>query len=128
MKRLLNILIAVLLFSFNACKKEDKNTEVEYFQVEVLGQGLDCGELFLVRFEPGNEEDINRYLEQTNAYFPVFYAVGLPEEFKQDGLVLEITFRECSGDDIPGCTDWGPGYGIVCIESAVPVGLINEFS
>jgi len=41
---------------------------------------------------------MNKYLEHSNAYFPVFYANNLPEE-------------------LPSCTAWGPGYGHICIES-----------
>lgn len=121
MKTLIRFFLFVALLSFNACTDENESAESDLFQVEVLGKGMDCGDLFLVRFETEKEADINKYLEETNAYFPVFYAVGLPEELKQEGLFLDIRLGECTVDDIPVCTHLGPGYGVVCIESAVPV-------
>ncbi len=127
MRVFLKIAILSFLVISLSCKDDEENSTPEIFQVEVLGKGMDCGDLFLIRFEEDDRERVNKYLEYTNAYYPVFYAVGLPEELKQDGLSLEITIGECGTDDIPLCTAWGPGYGIVCIESALPVNLVNRF-
>ena len=127
MESIYKILLISALFLAFACKDEEENTGDKIFQVEVLGKGMDCGDLFLIRFEAGVEQNVYKYSEQTNAYYPVFYAVGLPEELKQEGLFLDITLRECGTDDIPMCTAWGPGYSIVCIESAEPVSLVDRF-
>lgn len=127
MKNFLKILFVLFLVSFASCKDEVENAGDEKFQVEVLGKGMDCGDLFLIRFEENDEERLNNYLQPNNAFYPVFYALGLPDELKQEGLFLEITIGDCETDDIPACTALGPGYGLVCVETAFPVSLVNRF-
>jgi hypothetical protein len=83
----------------------------------VIGKGMDCGDTFLVKFQEEDETRVNKYLEHSNAYFPVFYANNLPEEFKQEGWALKITLHKCQSEDFQACTAWGPGYGHICFES-----------
>lgn len=106
-------LLILLFFTSLACEKDDP--EKDYFFVEVIGKGMDCGDTFLVKFQEEDEARVNKYLEQTNAYFPVFYANNLPEEFKQEGFSLKVTLKKCQ--ELPFCTTMGPGYGHICIES-----------
>ena len=108
-------LLILLLFIGLSCEKE--NPEKEYFVVEVIGKGMDCGDTFLVRFQEEDESRINKYLEQTNAFFPVFYVNNLPEEFKQEGWGLKVTLHKCQSAEFQACTTMGPGFGHICIES-----------
>lgn len=121
-KGLLKIVVITLALSLFACSDEQESDSLNVspgaFRVEVVGRGLDCGDTFLIRFSENDENKVNAYLEHANSYYPVFYAVGLPEEFKEEGLILNVTIRQCETNDIPLCTAMGPGYGIVCIELA----------
>jgi len=126
MRTLFKYLLVLLFFISLACKKNDPekdDSEKDYYFVEVIGRGMDCGDTFLVRFQEEDEARVNKYLEQSNAYFPVFYANNLPEEFKQEGWGLKVTLHKCNPGELPLCTAWGPGYGHICIES---VEKINE--
>jgi len=117
------ILIAVvILFCIIGCDKGDIE-EPEVFQVEVLGKGMDCGDNFLIRFKEEDKARINRYLNHTSTYFPVFYAVNLKEEYKEAGLYLNVRIEKIADNEIPGCTAWGPGYGHVWIKESVPESL-----
>lgn len=117
MKALKLFPLLIFCMFFFSCKEEgDKESEV--FRVEVLGKGMDCGNLFLIRFEEDDESRVTKYLEYTNAYYPVFYAVGLSDEFKEPGVFLNITVGRCSSNEFVACTALGPGYGLVCIKSA----------
>lgn len=116
--------LILFVFLIHACEKTEWEKEV--FTVEVLGVGMDCGDTYLIQFREEDEQKINRYLENTNAYFPVFYAVNLPEEYKEKGLFLNITLGKCTADDVLACTTLGPGYSHVCISSAETISIASE--
>jgi hypothetical protein len=122
MRTLFKYLLVLLFFISPACEKDDP--EKNYYIVEVIGRGMDCGDTFLVRFQEEDEARVNKYLEHSNAYFPVFYANNLPEEFKYEGWGLKVTLHKCQPAELPGCTAWGPGYGHICIESVEKINAV----
>ena len=120
----------MLAFAVFACSDQHEsdslNAPSATFQVEVVGKGMDCGDIFLIRFSENDENRVNSYLADSNAYYPVFYAVDLPEEFKEQGLILNVTIKQCATGDIPLCSAMGPAYGIVCIETAESLSLTAQ--
>jgi len=68
------ILLPLFLLANAGCHDEDLDNP--FFRIEVIGKGYDCGDTYLVRFHEEDEERINKFLENSNAYFPVFYAIG----------------------------------------------------
>jgi len=130
MRNIFKIAVFTLTLFIFSCSDEQAEEQMyaspDSFQVEVVGKGLDCGDTFLIRFADKDENRVNAYLGRTNAYYPVFYAVGLPDEFKDEGLILNVSIRQCGTDDIPVCTAMGPGYAIVCIQSAESLSLTAQ--
>lgn len=122
MKNILKIAFVIIVICYFGCEKNDE-VEPEVFRVEVLGKGMDCGDLFLIKFDENDEERINKYLEHSNSFFPIFYASNLKAEHKEEGLFLDVTLGKCSADDIALCTAWGPGYSQVCVESSETIKL-----
>ena len=124
MRKYLNFVLFLVVLGTTSCVEEAYDDNI--FMVEVLGVGMDCGDTWLIKFNEGDEREVNRYLENTNAYFPVFYADDLPEDKKETGLFLNITLGECSENDISACTAMGPGYAHVCIKSAETISIASE--
>jgi hypothetical protein len=113
------LLLAVLYVT--ACEKDSGRED--FFLVEVVEKGIDCGETYLIKFQEEDEKRVNKYLEHTNAYFPVFYADNLPEKFKVKGWILKVKLHKYQHGELPACSSMGPGLGHVFIESAETVSL-----
>lgn len=114
-------IVLILVFGISGCKND--NLENEEFQVEVIGKGFDCVEIFLIKFLEEDEKRINKFLEHTNAYFPVFYANNLVEQHKEAGLILNVILDKCGVNDFRVCTAMGPGYSHVCIKLSETISL-----
>ena len=119
MKRFKFIGNTLLLFFFLCIFSCDKNEDEEnIFFVEVLGKGMDCGDTFIVQFKEEDKSKVRKYHENTNSFYPVYYANNLIEDHKVAGLKLRITLEVCDAIEFPLCTAWGPGYGHVCIKTS----------
>ena len=77
----------------------------------------------LIKFNEEDESRVNKYLEHTNAYFPVFYANNLIEGHKEKELLLNVTLEKCGATDLPLCTAMGPGFAHVCIKTSETISL-----
>lgn len=93
--------LSIVLF-FNCSNDDDSNTN---FNATVLRQGNKCGIDddnssstldYLIEF---NENVTNLPIEGTKIY----YAANLPEDFKIEGLELNITFRDLNEDELVIC-------------------------
>jgi len=111
------IILFISIFSLLGsvgCEKEE--LENEWFNAEVLGKGIDCGDTFLINFMEGDKEKIYQILKMEDAWFPTYYAWNLPNEFKVEGLQVRIKFKSPSDEDVPPCTCVGPGFGHIWIK------------
>lgn len=108
MKKLISILIG-LTFIFGSCHKNEKETTENSFNVTVIGQGPDCGNAYLIRFNsdiPGIPE---------NSFDNTFYEINLPDESKIDGKKISIEFREPENGELMSCATRGIDYPQVYI-------------
>jgi len=105
------------LIGSEGCKKEELHKE--WFNAEVLGMGMDCGDTFLINFMEGDKEKIFQTMEiEEDAWFPTYYAFNLPNEFKIGGLQVRIKFGKPTSDESKGkaCTTFGPGFSHIWIK------------
>jgi hypothetical protein len=107
MKHLLTwILLSLLGFS---CTDKEEN-EVSH-NAEIIGEGMDCGDSYLIKFEV----DVSGL--PNNSFDNTFYEIGLPEEFKTPGKKVQVEFREPTPEERMFCTTQGPSYPQIVILS-----------
>lgn len=113
-----HIIFMVFLISvyISGCEKDSQEKD-DFFHVEVLGQGPDCGSLYLVKFFD-DDEKVNKVTDHINVFFPVYYAQNLKEEHKVSGLKLRITLGSPEKIEAVACTCLGPAYGHIYIENS----------
>lgn len=80
------------------------------FNAKVLYQGADCGDTFLIQFD---ENVSNVPNNNTNN---IFYALNLDEQYKVEGLDINVDFREPYDEEIMACTTAGVGFPQIFIE------------
>jgi hypothetical protein len=96
------------LYEFNLDKKN------EYGNATVLGKSLDCGDIFLIRFDADVTGLPFPFLVFNNTYLAMY----LPEEYKTEGKRIQVEFRLPDKDDEPiTCTAMGPAYPVIYIVS-----------
>jgi hypothetical protein len=95
-------------YEYNLEKKD------EYGNATVLGRGLDCGDIFLIRFDADVQDLPFSIMLTSNTY----YAINLPEEYKIEGIRVSVQFRLPKDDEFIACTAMGPAYPAVFIVSA----------
>lgn len=101
------------------CEKEEINP-IE-FHVIVRGQGMDCGDLFLLEFS----DHIDKLYQVTGREgWVICCAYDLEEKFKVQGKKLLVKIRKPTNDELHFCTCMGPGYPWVTIVSAKEI--VNE--
>lgn len=101
MKGIICIIIS-LNFIIVSCSKDETNDDI--FNATVLGKGLDCGNLFLIKFS----KDVPGL--PVNNFDNTFYEINLPEEFKIEGKKIKVKLREPKSDEVVACTTLGIGY------------------
>jgi hypothetical protein len=99
------LLIMSIMFLFS-CEKDITPVQDDYFKVMVLGKGIDCGDVYLVEFV----EELEKVELITESHRTIYYGDDLPDEFKQDRIVLQIKFRQPTPEELYPCTTLGPGY------------------
>ncbi len=102
---ILLLLLVGLLTSTMACQEDEPTAQPE-FLAQVLGQGPDCGDTYLIRIL-NDSTQIHRI---TGSYDRVYYADNLPEAQKQTDLLLNIEFRNLREDELYVCTTFGISY------------------
>lgn len=118
------IFLLVFIIGSFGCDKND-NEDDDVFLVEVIGEGMDCGSTFLIQFQEEDENKVRKYHENSNAFYPVFYANNLREEHKKTGLFLNIKLENLRDrkSNLPFCTMMGPGYAHVYIKTSETISL-----
>gem|GEM_PF-3391126 len=89
----------------------DDSIVEDVFNAKVLYIGIDCGDTFLIQF---NDNAINVPENYTDN---IFYAINLPEEYKIEGLDINVNFREPYEEETMVCSMMGFGYPQIFIES-----------
>jgi len=109
MKTILIISILLVLALMPRCEKCADCEGLEY-EAEVIGCGLDCGNLYLISIDSRRQ----------NADFVpgIYYANNLPEAYKQNGLKIQVNCRQPKNDELPACTMLGISYPHVYVISA----------
>ena len=117
MKRFLRLrLLLPLSLSTLSCQPDDDalalQASAQEFEVETLGQGLDCG-LPLIEFK----DQLEQVEKITGSSWGRFYAYNLPPELWQ-GKILKVKIRKTQDKEFGICTAMGPAYPWVTIVSA----------
>lgn len=89
------------------------------YPAKVIGEGLDCGGTFLIRFT-GNSGEIDAKLGEESipaSEAGIYYADGLPETYKVENLEIRIGFRKPSASEAYPCTARGPAYRHIFVTS-----------
>ena len=95
--RLLSVLITGLCL-FTSCENEE--IETQWVEVTMIGNGVDCRENWIVKYEnPIPEEGFDRFQE-----------IGLPSEYKEEGLELMLKIRDPKNEELFPCTTLGVSY------------------
>ena len=101
-------LLALTVLS--ACQKDDSDLSYP-LKARVIGQGLDCGETYLIEVTESTIED----QIPTGTY----YADGLGHPFTQADLEIELNARVPRDDEEPVCTAMGQAYPHVVVFEVV---------
>ncbi|HKJ48555.1 MAG TPA: hypothetical protein VJ973_05670 [Christiangramia sp.] len=95
--RLLSILIPGICL-FSSCENEE--IEAQWVDVTIIGEAVDCKENWIVRYEnPLAEDEFDRFQE-----------IGLPSEYKNEGLELMLKIRDPKNEELFPCTAVGISY------------------
>jgi len=111
MKRIILSFI-LLSFIFISCDKDDDQTKEEQFNATVIGQGLDCGNSYLIKLNEGASG------LPENSFDNIFYEINLPEEYKVEGKLIYVEFRLPNNDEYMMCTTLGIGYPAIYVTKA----------
>ena len=121
--RILNLLLIMSLVLFMNCDNDDENSSENdnSFNVTVLRQGNKCGIIdndsdtidYLIEF---SENATNLPIENNTIY----YAANLPENYKVNDILINITFRDINENDEILCAAFigGDEYPFIYILSA----------
>lgn len=85
------------LFILTACENEE--LESEWVNVTVIGAGVDCRENWEIEYKDPPSNSLNRFKE-----------IGLPSEYKSEGLELNLRIREPLNEESLVCTTLGVSY------------------
>ena len=113
LKTLIKLTIFCSLILSLGCDKEENNNI--QFNVTVIGQGLDCGDLFLITVN-NNLEELYKITGQEG--WQTCYAYDLAEKYKVNGKTLLVKLRATRDDEYFACTDMGPAYPWVTVVEA----------
>lgn len=97
-------ILFILVFTIIACTKNNHETIDNSPNATVLGKGLDCGNTYLIQFD----DDVSGLPQ--NSWENTFYALNLPESYKDAGKRVFVEFREPHNNEWVACTTLGPGY------------------
>jgi len=92
-----------LSFLIISCTKSTSGDVTSYANATVLGNGMDCGNSFLIKFDNG-VIGLPQNSENT------FYEINLPEDYKVEGKEIMVEFRIPEPDEIMVCTTMGIAY------------------
>ena len=98
-KTIIGLLLVIGVTNFS-CEKE---TEIDYqFKATVLGQGMDCGDTYLILLTnlSGDSTIINS----------TYYADNLSQDLKIDGLEIFLNCRYLKNNEMSVCTTYGIGF------------------
>ena len=78
----------------------------------VMYRGLDCGNSYLIKFNANVTGVPQNFTDN------VFYEINLPNQYKVNGLPLNVTFRQPSNNELMNCSSLGLAYPQIFIETA----------
>ncbi|MGB3151425.1 MAG: hypothetical protein WBB27_12260 [Maribacter sp.] len=105
-------IIVFLIICSTICSCSKTDIDIKFANVTVLQRGIDCGNQFLIELDESPTGIANPFSN-------IFYEVNLPEEHKEQGLRLEIRFREANSNDYQfPCTTLGLGYPFIYLISS----------
>lgn len=81
------------VFFFSSC--ENDQLEIEWTDVTVIGEGVDCRDNWIIEYQSSETELVK------------FQEIGLPSEYKIEGLQLKLKFREPREEESFPCTTLG---------------------
>ncbi len=103
------ILLSLAMLLILGCSN---NPDDKIYNATIIGVGLDCGNSYLIRFEK------NAIGVPTNTSQNIFYEINLPNQFKVNGLKINVAFRQPTNNEIMVCTALDYAYPQIFIESA----------
>ena len=109
---ILALLLFLLLLGCDNGELEPEKNVTFQFEGTVIGQGLDCGAVYLVDLI-----NISGNAEITDGRY---YADNLPSEHKIKGLEIELNCRLPNTNEMYPCTTMGPTYPHIYILEVQP--------
>ena len=103
MKKLIIVYMS-LAFILTSCNKDENEIKENPFNATVIGEGLDCGNSYLIKFNDNVSGLPQNSLDNT------FYEINLPEEYKVEGKLIHVEFRLPENDEFMLCTALGIAY------------------
>jgi hypothetical protein len=103
------VIISGLTILLISCGTIDKLADNTFYNVTVLGKGMDCGNSFLIKFE----DDING-LPQNN-WDSIFHEINLPDKYKIVGMKIKVSIRKPNNNELKPCTAMEPAYPLIYI-------------
>ena len=98
MKLKLHLILIISLGAFTSCENEE--IESEWVDVTVIGEAVDCKENWIIEYEnPPSVQEFDKFQE-----------IGLPSEYKTEGLELKLKIREPKNEETFPCTTLGISY------------------
>lgn len=104
-----SLLLTGFIFLLTSCHNDDDHNDL--FNAVVIGKGLDCGDLFLIKFN----DDIAGL---PNSVDNIYYELNLPDKLKVEGKEIKVEFRKLKESEYFPCTTLGTGYSAIYIISA----------
>lgn len=104
MKSLLVLITLTIGFLVSSCERNHNNPDYP-FEAEVLGPNMDCG-LYQIRFTG----DLDRVIEKVgnSVITGLYIAENLPDDLKQEGIIIVLDIREPQPSELGFCTAMGP--------------------
>lgn len=113
------LLILALVIFLPACQEDVDQTLTPEYDIEVVGQGADCGDLLVARILTNQDQF---YREVNISAFDRAYLINLDEKYKISGLLMKVTLQQATlPDTLVACTTFGPAYPQVKIITVLSV-------
>lgn len=105
------LLIWISLVSCDS-NADEIQTQASQPNATVLYRGLDCGDTYVIQFDP----DVTGL--PNNTFNNTYYAQNLPQALKVNGLAVHLDFREVTPAEAMACSTMGPGYPHIFVTAA----------
>ena len=102
-------LLFIIGFLISCQKEEVKEQPAPEPNAIILGQGMDCGDSYLIKFNDNVQGLPTPNLNNT------YYTIDLPQSYKVDSLEVYVEYRMPQGNEGMACSAMGPSFTQIVI-------------